>query len=346
MTVEKRNSPVGAFCLLVFIAVLVTTLQHWVGKETLYSATFASMRQETHDFLVGRRQQTNDSNLTELGSFGNERRVVIPWLVEVVSRLTGNRESSIPAIYYYTDYVCLYASLLLFWFYLRHWFDELHSLLGLTFVAVALITTFHEHFFHPWDRPTFLLWIVMAMLVRNNRLFLYLPILALTLCTKFTAVLFPAFYAMIRIERGRDLLKPSIYAPILAQIAVVAGCHLFLDRVAFTTGARLADSYIGLAKDVITENLHDFAIYKLAHPAVLMLSCPLLLIPFGWRQLDHYMRSSVRFAVILLLIHMAITYFSESRALAGALIFLVPPALSSLDSILPGRSNAEPAHSQ
>jgi len=337
-----RHSLMRTSCLLVFIAVLTTSLQHWVGSATLYSDTLAAMRQETHDIIVRREAQTPDSNLLELGSYGNECRIVIPWLVEGLARFAGNRSSDIPAIYYYVDYICLYLSFLLFWLYLRHWFDELRSLLGLAYVAVALITTYSEHFFHPWDRPTFVLWIAMAMLVREDRLWAYLAVLALTLCTKFTAVLFPGFYALVKGLGWAQIRRPRFYLSLLAQGMVIVACYAFLNHFAFISGSALATSYFDKAQKVIAENWKIIAAYKFAHPVFLLIACPLMLIPFGWPDLDHYMRSCVKFAILFLLIHFLISFFVESRAQAGVLIFLMPPALRGLDALLGDESRIEP----
>jgi hypothetical protein len=332
--------------LLAFIAVLTTSLQHWVGQSTIYSEKYASIRPKVHDLLVRRTGETADNNLRDLESFGNERRVVIPWIAEGLVRLVGNRETSLPAIYYYMDYLFLYLSFLAFWFYLRRWFDQVYCLLGLSFLAVVFITTYHLHFFHPWDRPTFLLWIILAMLVRDDRMLIYLPVLALTLCTKFTACLFPVFYLMVNAKRGWLSLNRRVWSMVAVQAGVILACNFLLNYLSITPAEKLVGTYLSLMEDIFRMDLYFFSLYMFAHPAFLMFICPVFLIPWRWKELDHFMRSSALFGGGVLLVHLCFSYFVESRALAVALVFLIPPAMRSLEKMGDGPFCCEPNPSE
>ncbi len=319
--------------LLIYIAVLTTTLQHWVGQSTLYSAENAAIRLKVHDLLVRRSAETPTTNLSTLESYGNERRVVIPWLAESITRIVGRRETTLPAVYYYLDYAFLYLSFLLFWFYLRRWFGGVDCLLGLSFLAVAMITTYHVHFFHPWDRATFLLWLILTMLVRDDRMAAYLPVLALALCTKFTAVLFPLFYLLLRLKDRSPLRDRRTWLMLGAQMVVIFLCNALLNYVSFVPASRLADSYLALTRNIMRMDAYFAVQLRFAHPAFLMFVCPAMLITWRWKHLNDFMRRSSLFGAFVLVVHFAFSYFVESRAQAVALIFLIPPALSSLKTV-------------
>ncbi len=314
--------------LCLFVFGLTSTLEHWVGDATLYSQR--AMRSYTHDLVIGKQSLPPGRTLGTIGAQGTNRRVLIPWLAEFIANRLGGGHDRVLAVYYYIDWISLYSSFLLFWIYLRRWFDPLICLVGMTYLAVALVTTYQGFFFHPWDRPLFLLWLLMAIFIRDGHSISYLVTFLLSLLTKFTAAILPLLYVLVHFGDVYGSRRRRIVLVLAAQAVLVVGCYIWLNRV---SGSGLdVQAYAATLGGLIKDNWKVIETEKLTHPASLMFLCPLLVIPAGWNLTDRFMRCSVYFAAIFLGIHFVGSVFTETRAMTASLIFLLPAALKGLTS--------------
>jgi hypothetical protein len=320
--------------LLLFIFVLTSTLQQWIGGLTVYSQAQRSIRTYIHDILVGKQFLPPGKSLNDVGAQGTDRRILIPRLAEYIANLFGGGHDRVLAAYYDIDWVSLFLSFLFFWLYLRRWFEPMTTLLGVTYLAFTFVTTYHGYYFHPWDRPLFFLWLLMAFFIRDGRTIPYLLTLFISLLTKFTAVIFPLLYALFHFEDFSGGRRRRFLTVMSVQIAIVFGSYYLLNRI---SGYGIDfPGYAGTFGEFIQRNWPLLLSEKLAHPAPLMFLCPLLLVPLRWRELDRFMRSSVVFALVFLAIHFVGSLFHETRAMTPALIFLLPPALTGAGGRGPG----------
>jgi hypothetical protein len=95
------------------------------------------------------------------------------------------------------DTVCLFASLLLLFAYLKRWVPVSYAVIGILMYGAMLPLTYLFHQFQPWDRPSIVLWILLLMLIRAGPIWVIAPVLAVSAGIKYDTVLLPGLYWLV-----------------------------------------------------------------------------------------------------------------------------------------------------
>ncbi len=328
---ERRSSPkvLPAILLLAFVTAITLADQVWVGGLTIYSDATAPRREMIHEAILHNRVPPEAGSWRAMGGNGINVRVLTVWMVEGLHRLSG---VSVEKTYRLVETVALFLFLLAVYFYLRHWFDPGLTALGLAYVAAVLPLTYMFHNFHPWDKPSWLAWVLLLMLLRSGRIAAFAVLLVVSIVTKYDTVLLPGLYFLATVSRERILRVSLITAGLFA---VSFGIYFALRML--IPGGFETTSPLTFAKS----NLADFAMWTVRYPPVLALGVPVFLAAVGWRSADRFARSCVIFGAALLPVFFLQSNFVEVRALMPVLVLLLPSALGSAARAMGSAPSAE-----
>jgi hypothetical protein len=308
--------------LLVLSAAITLTMQVWVGGSTIYSPELQERRARLHDMILHNRAQSPHETAT-LSVNSTNIRVGAVYLAEGIHRATG---MSVLRAYRLIDTVALFIALpLVFWLYRRVSSRE-HALLAMLYVGAILPLTYYLFYFHPWDRPMLVLWILMIACIRDDRPLVLAALLAVSIVVKFDALFLPGLYFLVYARRDNLV---NVAGRTAGLFAVTFGTYTAL-RLIFPGGSAVGDTLWQ-----IKTNFAHMAEFNVGYPPMLGLALPVLLALIGWRHADRFARASAVFAAGLACIYFVNSNFVELRAEMPVLLLILPAALAGLRVLLP-----------
>lgn len=302
----------GMLVLLIGVVTLVS--QHWVGGATIYRDQLETRREQIHQYVLENRLPPGVT-WTSFGGNGINIRLVTVLAAEGMHRVA---HLSVLNSYYVIDTVALFSGLLLLFAYLRRWFSDEYCLIGVLFVAAILPLTYVLFAFHPWDRPSMVLWLAAAYLVRDRRVLLFALIIGLAVAVKYDAIVLPGLFFLAYVTR-RDWLSVTVTTGLLFVVTV--GVFALLIR------ARPGGFESNPGSHQMLKNLSIFAGMRFTYPPLLAFSVPLLAALIGFRSADRFVQASAVFGVLLFVPFFVGSNFAEFRAEVPVLILILPAAL-------------------
>jgi len=302
--------------LVCFVGAVTLIDQVWVGSLTVYSDARIQAREASHEAVLHNRLPPGVSSWGAMGANGTNVRILTVWTVEGLHRLSG---VSVDKCYRLVETVSLFLFLLALWLYLRHWFEPTLAMLGLASVAAILPLTYFFHFYQPWDKPSWLAWVLLLILLRSGQLVVFALLLAVSVTIKYDTVLLPALYFLAAGSRGR-ILRSMLVA---ASLFVASFGTYYLLRV-LIPGGFATRSAVAFAQS----NLSALSYWNLRYPPLLALGIPGVLGAVGWSAVDRFIRACYIFGLLLLPVFFLQTNFIEVRALIPVLVLLLPAALA------------------
>jgi hypothetical protein len=302
-------------------AVITLTMQIWVGGSSVYAPELQQRRERLHEIIFYNRAES-EAEFQALGVNTTNIRIGAVYLAEAIHRVTGK---SISRVYRMIDTVALFAAIpLLFWLYRRGNTRE-HALLAMLYVSAILPLTYFLFYFHPWDRPMLVLWILMIACIQDDRPLLLGALLLISMVIKFDALFLPGLYFLVYARRD-NLLPVTLRTGGL--VAVTFGTYAVL-RMIFPGGSAVGDPLWQ-----IRTNFQHMADYNLGYPPLLGLGLPVLLAIVGWHRTDRFARASVLFAAGLSGIYFVNSNFAELRAMMPVVLLILPAALAGVRVLL------------
>jgi hypothetical protein len=321
--VHQRGTSWSSRLLLVgFISAVVLANQFWVGSTTIYDPQRSERRIQMHESILHNQPPPGAESWDAIGANGTNIRILTVYLVEAVHRSVG---LSVPRVYWMVETASLFLFLLTLFFYLRWWFDPPVAALGLAYVGMMLPLTYFFHFFHPWDKPSWFVWVVLLLLLRSERLGAFAAVLFVSILIKFDTVVLPALYWLSFAARGKMVRTTLITA---ALLVLSFGTYWALS--ALIPGGAVPRSAGRLALD----NLRVMADLKVSYPPLLMFAVPIATGIAGWRRVDRFSRATFGFGLGLLLLYFLQTHFVEVRAEIPLLVLMLPCALGGVSAAL------------
>jgi len=306
----------GRVLLVLLAAVIAIVAVNFVGDVTVYSLQNNATREESHERIV--HNLAPEGGWGTRGLNGTNIRIAVPYLVEFVHRATGMR---VLPLYKGVDTVCLWLSLIVFFAFLRKWFTVPESLIAWLYLAAILPLTFAFHSYHPWDRPSFLAWLLAFWAAQRQHFWAFSLVSAVAVLIKYDAAVLPALYLLANANRQnwRGVLVRSC--------ALGAGllAIYFTLRVMLPGGFSPRD--FGAS---ILRNLAMAAGNPIAYAPFLAFGFPVLLAGLGYKIADRFARASVCFAGIIFVLLFISTNFEEVRAEIMLFPLLAPAALLGL----------------
>jgi hypothetical protein len=319
----------GAILLVTLALFAAVTMQRWVGGETIYAKELEARRLQLHIAILNNRPppaQTWES----LGAQYTNVRIGSVWLAEGVHRAIG---MSIAKTYFVIDTLFLWITLMLLVVLLEEWVDCVYSLLGLLYFISVLPLTYIFYYFHPWDRPSQALWVLLLLCVKKQWKGRFATVLAVSMFVKYDTVLAPMLYWLGSVRRDR-VKQATIFAAVM--FAMSFGILYFLVAT-FPQGASVPRD-IDFAITKVSRNLKYMIQSHVMYPPVLAHLLPAVLVPFGWNRADQTARAAALFGGFCLLpIWFIESNFEEVRAEMALIILLLPTALLGLQRLVEAR---------
>jgi hypothetical protein len=309
------KKPWGQWTLLALFAWIIAITQlNFVGDVTIYTLNNNTLREEAHDRLIHNRRP--EIGWLKQGSNGTNIRIAVPYLVEFLHNVTGIR---VTVLYKLVDLASLWLGILIFFAFLRRWFTVPEVLLACLYLGTVLPLTFAFHNYHPWDRPSFVAWMLAFWTARDQRFWAFFAIAIVAILIKWDALPLPAIYLLANLNR-QNWMKVIIQT--VAVGAALLTIYICL-RILIPGGFEPASPYDNLMlrnARLIGANLLSFA-------PLLAFGFPLLFAVVGYRDCDRFMRACLWFAALLLVPLFVWTNFEEVRAEFMLLPLLAPAAL-------------------
>ena len=310
---------------VLFSLFLTAVLQVFVGDLTIYSADLQDSRIRWHWAIVlkffkdGRTWNEQGAN----------NFLLRPGIVYPAHWLHTEFGLSLTEIYRQFDNFFLFASFLAWMFYLRKWFGRRTVVLATLFLAFNTILTYHYHVFHPWDRPSFLLWILLLYLIREKKPLALFPLFFLAMIIKFDVSSLPLLYALAHYRKSDpDRAIAWTAALFVFNFVVLSGLRYLFPNAGAPVDMAFLEMVFGLNLKLIGEA-------KFAHPFFLAHIVPFALICCSPPRQDRFIQASTLMALIVLLPHLPFTRLVEVRAQWPVLLLAAPAALKALENVLP-----------
>ncbi len=307
--------------LLVLALVLATTLQEFVGKPILYTDAYWEAAEVLHQAILD-GHPPEGMTWRRLGANGTSHRVLVPLLAQSLADLTG---AEVRRVYYWIDSSTLAALFALLFLYLRRWLPVSWSLVGILYLASVLPTTYHFFYFHPWDRPSALVWLGALWCIRERKPAVLALLLAFGMLVKFDLLFVPLLYAAATWGEGprrRTLL-------VTAGLFVATGGVLWLLITLRPEAA--GAGYVEHARALIATNIAEAEKSGGAYAPLLLLllpaACGAAYRPAPSDAHPRLLRWLPPFALLHLPLFAAASEFREARALVPLVLLLLPPAL-------------------
>jgi hypothetical protein len=325
----QLNRVAGAILLVTLAFFAAVTMQRWVGGETIYAKELEARRLQLHVAILNNRPPSAQT-WESLGAQYDNVRIGSVWLAEGVHRAIG---MSIAKTYFVIDTLFMWITLMLLFVLLEEWVDCVYSLLGLLYFISVLPLTYIFYYFHPWDRPSQALWVLLLLCVKKQWKGRFAAVLALSMFVKYDTVLAPLLYWLGSVRRDR-VKQATIFAAVM--FAMSFGILYFLVA-RFPEGASVLRD-IDFAITKISRNLKYMIQSHVMYPPVLAHLLPAVLVPFGWTRADQAARAAALFGGICLVpIWFIESNFEEVRAEVPLIILLLPTALLGLQRLVEAR---------
>ena len=316
--------------LLVMLAGVITmALQGWVGSVTIYRESLEQKRLNSHNAILENTPRDGVSWKSS-GAYTMNLRIAVIFFAEMVHKIT---RYDVYKIYILIDTLCLFSTIILLFVYLKKWFNDQYCTIGILYFCSILPLTYFLHAFHPWDRPSLLIWIVLLYLLREKKVIAFTVILAISITIKYDTILLPGLYFLCTISR-KNWQKTFFTTAFL--FAMSFGIY-FLLAYMFPGDPASAQRGTGIWQQVSKNIEHIFGYHGgLKYPPLLGFSMPIVLAILGLRSKDRFRGACFIFGCMLVITWFLFSNFIEIRAEMPLLILLLPSSLLGLSFLFEG----------
>lgn len=308
----------AVFVLLsVFIALMNTK---YVGEHTIYSGESREVRLRFHQNLLTNTAPPNGWGA--VGANGTNIRVGVVYVADAVSRLSG---IDVLKVYRLLDLTFLSVLLVGLGLYLKRLTDPGMALIGYLYVAAMLPLTYEFHAFHPWDRVSWVLWLIGIWFCYTDRPVLLGLTVVVGVVVKYDIVVLPLLYALTHLRRTA-YVRPLL----VTGLTTTVGLAVYVTLLINIPGGNEPRGVL----TQLSRNLSQFLESPLIYPPVMVFAIPIGLAVLGWRNADRFARASSAMAALTAVPLVALTNFQEIRAEVMLLLLLLPCALVGLTRLL------------
>lgn len=323
----QRSARFAASVLLCIVSLFATILlQRWIGAITVYAPELEKSRLELHAAILTNRPP-DGRTWESLGARNTNTRVATVLLADWLHRATG---MTVIKAYFVIDTVALWFSLLLLFVLLRQWVDPTYCVIGILYFVSVLPLTYLFYFFHPWDRISQCLWILVFLCIKRDWYVGLALSLAASMVVKYDTVPVPAIYWLANVTRT-TLWPVTLRAVVLLAIALGVLYGLVSSIPGGASGPMTPDGAIA----VIVGNSQAFGRMNLFYPPLLLHLVPTVLALVGWSRADRAARAGVVIGLgCLVPLWFVGSNFHEVRAQVPLTILLFPAALLGAQRLL------------
>lgn len=314
------------YALVVLSGVLTLTLQMWVGLHTYYD-TDQTRVQLLHDAIVAAEPPAG-KRWEDYGANGTALRRLAVLTADTVHDATGLK---LKWVYFAQDSACLFLFFPLLFALLCRVAHPSVALIGVLYTSTVLVTTYHFGWFHPWDRPSQLVWVLALHAVLASRPLAFGVALVVGVLIKYDMVLLPLAWPVVRSERvgwRRALIEAAAFFAV--GLSIYVGLRLALpgaiEKPHGSAGARSLFFLRELGGSLLRQGP--------TLPPLLMIGMPMALALVGFRRLGQGLRGFVVVALLMWSIYALRSHFHESRAQVPVLLLCIPAAATALQRLV------------
>lgn len=319
--------------LVVFTGIITTiTLQTYIGKPNLYTFRQNYFKDSTlnmHSAILTNRPPQGTTWLS-LQANGTNMRFGVVFLAEFLHRIS---HKSLLSIYYWLDNAALILNFVLLFLFLNLFITADWALAGAVFFYSLQVTTYMNHYFHPWDRISLSFWLVMLSIIYNYKTkipaWIPLNVFLLGMCVKYDLIVI-SLVATAFFFLGKAPLRKFWIAPAMFLLGV--GFFLLMNYLR-SGGIPLSQSGLSLFKELIKGNLGFIRAYGFSYPPFLVFSLPIVFGVFGWRVTNLFGKVCFVTGILGLIGYFFASWFHETRAEMPYLLLIFPCALQGMKSI-------------
>lgn len=325
-TARTRDAGRLGWWLIVIALSGAVTLTHqlWIGQLTIYAGQRTAARARLHQAILTNTLPPDVASWTELGANGSNLRLIPVWSAELLHRATGQ---SLERCYFVQDTIYLFAGCLLLFAFLAGCAGRGAGLVALLYFAAILPLTYVLHYFHPWDRPSLVVWLSALILAREGQTVALAAVLAVGMFVKYDILVFPAL-VFLAARRAEGLGKAIVRsAPLFAVTLGIYAALRWLIPGGFDPRP---------ATDLVLHNLDDLKSYTLSYPPLLALGVPAALAAIGYASADTFAKAAAELAIIIGVVLFLQVYFVEFRTEVMLLLLLMPAAACGFRRLVAG----------
>lgn len=315
--------------VLLSAIVITTTLQTYIGKPFLYSVRQGYWKESTlnlHKAILSNHPPAG-TTWVSLGANGTNTRFAVVFLAECLHRLT---HKSLFSIYYWFDNAALTLNFVLLFLFLSLFVTADWALSGTIFFYFLQITTYLNHYFHPWDRISLSFWLIMLAFIYKNkpRTFglTFLATFFLGLCVKYDLIIVSVVTSVFYYFRKNNP-RQLVAGPLLFCLGF--GFLSFLGHWR-SGGVPLSPFDLSLYSTLLKGNFDYIKNFGLAYPPFLVFFLPMVCAVLGWKAADLFPRVCFCIGAIGLFGYFFTSWFHETRAEMPFLLLIFPASLQGM----------------
>lgn len=288
--------------------------QKWVGGLTIYDPERRAVREMMHESILRNQLPDSVSSWSSIGANGLGIRPLAVWTAEGIRRLTG---WTVHRSYMLLETAALFVATLLLCAFLQPITGWPFAFASMLYWGSILPLTYVQHSFHPWDRPSMVLWLLALICARHRWWWRLAVVLIVGMATKFDLIVFPVllFLAGLKTEPLTATLRRAALF-----LGLTVSMYLTL-RWALPNGVEPRPLF-----GQIRSNLTDLRDVWYYYPPLLALGAPAILAAVGFGTADRFARACVLFAVLVASILFLQVNFVEFRTEVPLLLLLLPSA--------------------
>jgi hypothetical protein len=310
-TPERLRSIIVALWLIT----VTLTMQYWVGFDTIYADTNADRVAGAHEQILTNTPPAGGWMSKGMNSVNI--RLAAVWIGEQVHQTTG---LSVIHSYFAVDTVMLFLGLLLLYRYLLRFVEPVYAVVCVSLISGALPLTYQLFWQHPWDRMSFVMWLLTCMLLHHERWLQASLMLLAAMLVKFDIMVLPGIVGLYGLLRDRAIrIKPV--AVTIGMFGLTIGTYVALRALRPGGFAVLPDGY---THTLLAGNLADLHYMNLHWPPLLGFAIPCTLAAFGLRDGTAWIRAGVIFGALMFVPFTLRSNLAEYRAQTSVLILLAP----------------------
>ncbi len=308
--------------LLIVFAVVATLMLQYIGRETIYQPRLEESRLEFHNLLLQNR-------LPEGVAFNTTNiRLFTVLLADRLSKLTG---ISLHITYIAIDTVCLFTIIILLYGFLRKWFSRVYGAIGVLYFTTVLPLTYLFHYYHPWDRISLVVWIVMLYFLREKQILAFSLMLSLSVIIKLDSLFVPLLYFLYFVTRS-NWQRTALNT--IGLFVLTFGIHYSLRY--FIPGGFKEQSIEVVISQIIKNWDNILKTFFFLHPVFLVFAIPVALFILYHKNMDRFVLAAALFGCSLFIPFYLFSNFNEIRAHMPVMVLILPAGLMGLHALLEG----------
>jgi hypothetical protein len=232
------------------------------------------------------------------------------------------------------NYFCILLTFLFLMIYLRLWFNNIQSLVGVLFAAISMIFTFKDYFYQPWSLLEVPLFTLFLWTMYKKRMVFGLLIVIIASLNRETGIFLPlAFivsqftYYRLSGDGYRKLRYSALY--LISSILIIGGLRLILGP----------SEHVRTIKEMWDLNTESLSVIAITVINIIAFQGALCYFAVrGSRAAPEYVRKSFRVIPLYLAAIAVFGIWKEVRLLMMLYPILLPAALSYIFSKKQGLS--------